>query len=555
MIKESVLTLAGGLGLFFFGMHIMSDGMKKFSGERMKRFLHRATKLPVMGVSVGALITMLFQSSSATTVMVVGLVNAGLLTLAQSISVIMGANIGTTFTAWIISVMGAFDISIYALLSVGVGVFFFKTAKTRKTRFAGEVLLGFGLLFTGLSLMGEAVGPLRSSGLVRDIFVSFSRNPLLGVLAGLVFTVLLQSSSATMALVQLLAFSGVIPFESAIPIILGENIGTTLTAQVAALGSNLSARRAAMSHTLFNLIGVGYMLVFVRLGWFTRFVDFLLPGEVTQSSIMFYIAFSHTLFNVFNTAVFLPFIKSLERMSLWLVPKREDDIEKGTKYLDRHLLESPAVALDQVVNEMCYMLGLADKSVRTAFGGFEGEGYKKAKKVAGYEEAINGLQSDITQFIVELSGRELADEEIAEIPVLIHGINDIERIGDHAENIIDLAERIEGRRQEFSEQAGEELNEIWEKILCMLDTTISALSDGSSGKAARVLEMEEEVNRLQKEIKENHIKRLNSGVCDTDTGIVFVSLIDNLEKIGDHLANIAEGIENRMRWRFEKNRR
>ncbi len=549
MISQSVFTLIGGLGLFFFGMQLMSDGMKKVSGDRLKNFLHRATKLPVVGVGVGILVTVLVQSSSATSVMVVGFVNAGLLTLVQAISVLLGANIGTTFTAWIVSIIGAFDIAAYALAAVGAGVLIMKTAKTRKVRFTGEVILGIGLLFTGLALMRNSVEPLKGSEYVKNLFISFSRNPILGVLAGLVFTVVLQSSSATIALVQVLAFNGIIPFEAAVPIILGENIGTTITAQISALGANLSARRAAMSHTLFNVIGVAYMLVFVYLGWFTNAVNFLLPGEITASTIMFYIAFSHTLFNVFNTAVFLPFIGTLEKLSVWLVPKKESDIEERTKYLNKHLLESPAVALDQVRNEMRYMLSLATRSVKTAMEGLQGEGFKRAQKVSKLEEAINGLQSEITQYIVEISSRELTEEENSQIPVLIHSVNDIERIGDHAENIIEMASRKNMEKNKFSDYAMKELDVMWNKIKEMMEKTACVMQNEDAHKAAGILEIEQEVNRLQKEIKENHIARLNEKVCDIKTGVIFVSLIDNLEKIGDHLANIAEGVYNKMHWR------
>ena len=546
---NSVYMLLGGLGLFFFGMQLMSDGMKKVSGERLRNFLHKATKLPIMGVGVGALVTSLVQSSSATSIMVVGFVNAGLLTLRQAITVIMGANIGTTFTAWLVSVMGAFDIAGFSLLAVAAGVLIMKTAKSRKARFTGEVILGFGILFTGLALMKDAAEPLKDSAFAESIFISFSRSPVLGVLAGLIFTVLLQSSSATIAMVQVLAFNGLISFEAAVPIILGENIGTTIKAQVAALGANLAARRAAMSHSLFNIIGVCYMLVFVYLGWFTRFVEFVLPGEVSPATIMFYIAFSHSLFNIFNTAVFLPFTGTLERLSVWLVKKKEYDMERGTRYLEPHLLESPALALDQVHSEISYMLSLSVKSVRTAMEGLKGDGYKKAKKISKLETAINTLQSEITQYMVDISARELTEDENSQIPVLIHSVNDIERIGDHAENIIDLAERKNFGRITFSGQAQKELEVMWEKISIMLERTSRVFKEEDTSSAEEILELEEEVNSLQKKFKENHIHRLNEKTCDIKTGIIFVELIDNLEKVGDHLANIAEGIKGNMHWR------
>ncbi len=548
MLNESIFVLIGGLGLFIFGIQLMSDGLKKVSGDRLKEFLHKATKRPLVGVGVGTLVTSLIQSSSATAIMVIGFVNAGLLTLVQSISVIMGANIGTTFTAWLVSVMGTFDISAYSLVTIGVGVLIMKTAKTRKTRFMGEVFLGIGILFTGLSFMKDAVQPLRDSGLVKDIFVSFSSNPVLGVLAGVMCTVILQSSSATIAMVQVLAFNGIIPFEAAVPILLGDNIGTTVTAQIAAVGSNLSARRTAMSHTLFNVIGVAYMLIFVYLGWFTKFVKFIIPGAITPARIMFYIAFSHSLFNVFNTALFLPFLGTLEKISIWLVPKKEDVIERGTQYLDRHILDSPAVALDQAKSEMRYMLSIAVTSVKTAMDGLGGKGYKKSKKIAELESAINNLQSEITQFIVEVSSRELTEQENTEIPVLIHSVNDIERIGDHAENIIDLAERKNSEKNKFSDRAQKDLDFMWSRVLEMMEKTLQVMENEDVAKAAQILEIEKKIDSLQKKLKESHISRLNEKVCDIKSGIIFVSLIDNLEKIGDHLTNIAEGIHNKMQW-------
>jgi len=361
-----LFQLIGGMGFFFFGMKIMSTGLKKISGNRLKNFMHMVTKVPIMGVAVGAFITCLVQSSSATTVMVVGFVNAGLLVLKQAIAVIMGANIGTTFTAWLVSSMSIFKITSYALPCVGIGFAITSLAKTNKKQSWGEIIMGFGILFMGLYFMKDAFAPLQNSEFIKGVFVAFSDSPWLGVLAGIIFTFLLQSSSATIAIVQILAFNGVISFEAAIPLILGDNIGTTITAQMAAVGTNLNARRAAMSHTLFNTIGVLYMLIFVYLGWFSKFIDFIIPGEITSINIMFYIAVAHSTFNIINTLVFLPFIGFLENMSIRLVPRTEESIDFGTQYLEKHLLDTPSLALEQVYNEIVYMLTIARKATTHA---------------------------------------------------------------------------------------------------------------------------------------------------------------------------------------------
>ncbi|MBU1084487.1 MAG: Na/Pi cotransporter family protein, partial [Candidatus Omnitrophica bacterium] len=351
MTLQLLYTLIGGLGIFFFGMKLMSEGLKQIAGERLKSILAAVTKLPIMGVLVGAAVTCLIQSSSATTVMVVGFVNAGLLALKQAISVIMGANIGTTFTAWLVSSISVFKVTQYALPTIGIGFAINSFAGKKRTKFFGQVLMGFGLLFLGLDFMKDSFLPLKESPYVKEVFLSFSDNPIMGVLVGLIFTLLLQSSSATIAIVQIMAYNGMISFPAAIPIIIGDNIGTTITAQLAAVGGTISARRAAMSHTVFNTIGAAYMLVFVYLGWFEKAVSFVIPVELSAKTVMFYIAVSHSMFNVVNTAVFLPFIGLLEKVSVWLVPQRKGAIEVGPQYLEKHLLDTPPIAMEQARRE------------------------------------------------------------------------------------------------------------------------------------------------------------------------------------------------------------
>ncbi len=552
MTKDLIFGLIGGLGFFFFGMQLMSEGLKKVAGERLKSILHLATKIPIVGVLVGAVVTCLIQSSSATTVMVVGFVNAGLLVLKQAISVIIGANIGTTFTAWLVSSMSVFKVTHYALPAAGIGVAFMSFGRTRKARFWGQVILGFGLLFLGLSFMKDAVVPLKNSEQVKDMFVMFSNNPLLGVLAGIVFTVLLQSSSATIAIVQVLAFSGLISFPAAIPIILGDNIGTTITAQMAALGTNLNARRTAMAHTLFNVIGVAYMLIFVYTGWFVKSITFLIPGEITARNIMFYIAVAHSSFNVINTLVFLPFIGVLEKTSIWLVPKRKGAVEMGTQYLEKHLLDTPPIAIEQARKETVYMLSLACKSVSTSAKGFFENDRNALKPVSNLENVVDNLQTEITQYLVELSEREIPEEESEALPVLIHNVNDAERIGDHSENIVELAERKMEEKLLFSDEAMKDAGLMWDELNRMMIETEGTLKNNDIKTAESVLEREGKINQFQKDLKERHVRRLSDGKCDTQSGIVFMDFVDNLEKIGDHLTNIAEGVIGGMRWQGVK---
>jgi len=545
--KELIFNLLGGLGFFFFGMQFMSEGLKKIAGERLKKILHMATKISVIGVLVGAGVTCLIQSSSATTVMVVGFVNAGLLVLKQAISVIIGANIGTTFTAWLVSFMGIFKITNYALPAIGIGFCMMKAGKSRKVRFWGQVLMGFGLLFMGLSFLKDAFEPLKQSPQVKELFVTFSNNPLLGVLAGIIFTVLLQSSSATIAIVQILAFGGLITFPAAIPIILGDNIGTTITAQLAAIGTNLNARRAAMAHSLFNVIGVAYMLVFVYTGWFVKGINFIIPGDITTQNIMFYIAAAHSVFNVFNTIVFLPFIGFLEKMSIWMVPKRKDSVEMGTQYLEKHLLDTPPIAMEQARREIVRMLDLAYESVSVSIRGIFNDDKPALRIVSNLEQIVNGLQSEITQYLVELSERELSQEEAEKLPVLMHSVNDIERIGDHSENIIELYERKKDEKLLFSDVAKKELEEMWNQLKEMVTVVKDAFKGEDAVKAEQAIKCEEVVNDLQKKLKKRHVNRLSASKCNFKSGLIFINLVDNFEKIGDHLTNIAQGVAEEMK--------
>ena len=450
---ENAFALLGGLGLFLFGIRMMSEGLRKVSSSRLKNILSLLTRNRMTALLVGTGVTALIQSSSAMTVMVIGFINAGLLTLKQAVPVVLGANIGTTFTAWIVSFLAVFKVSHYALPAIGIGFLMIAVARRPSRRHWGEVLFGFGILFIGIGFMKDAFAPLQSSEGIRNLMVNFSRYPILGVVVGTVITMALQSSSATIAIVQVLAFKGLIDFPSAIPLILGDNIGTTITAQIAAIGSGTGAKRVAWAHTLFNVIGVLYMLVFVHMGIYHRAIEGIVPGPVTDKNIMLHIALSHTVFNCFNTLLFLPFIGKLQRLVEGLIKVRADHVSAEPRFLDRHLLETPIIALEQSKKEIVRMLRLSDSALHDSYDIFFREKWDLSRSVEQKEEAVDNLQAEITAYLIDISMEELDQRDAEMIPVFIHSVNDIERIGDHAENIVELAQRKNDQKRVFTDQA------------------------------------------------------------------------------------------------------
>ena len=549
MALDMVFGLIGGLAFFLFGMKLMSEGLRKVAGERLKQIIHLFTKTPFIGVLVGAGVTCLIQSSSATSVIVIGLVNATLLTLRQAISVILGANIGTTLTAWLVSFMAVFKITRYALPAVGLGFALNSLGKTRKTKEWGEVLLGFGILFVGLSIMKDSFEPLSHSEMVKNIFIKFSAYPILGVIVGMLATMILQSSSATIAIVQVLAFNGLISFEAAIPLVLGENIGTTITAELAAIGTNLSARRAARSHALFNIIGVAYMLIPLYLGIYSKAIDYFFPGPVTTTNVMIHIAVAHSVFNIFNTfVVFLPLIGWLERMSIKMIPGEVELLESVPRYLEKRLLDTPPVALEQATKEIVRMAEISREAMSNAVEAFFNNNQKLIAKACKREDATDDLQKEIAQYLIELSQRNLNSSEAEELPVLLHSINDIERIGDHAVNICELAERKIEQKLPFTAKAIEELKTMYQEMDNMTGEVIEALENDDLDKARAALSREDILNKMQTDLRQSHVQRLNDGNCKLLSGLIFIDFVDNIEKAGDHLTNIAQSVLSGLRW-------
>ncbi|MBQ3423536.1 MAG: Na/Pi cotransporter family protein, partial [Romboutsia sp.] len=485
----------------------------------------------IMGVLVGALVTAIIQSSSATTVMVVGFVNSGIMTLPQAIGVIMGANIGTTITAQIVSL----DLVGLAPMALGICIVLYLFAKNSKTKHIAEILIGFGILFTGMEFMKDAVKPLREFSGFTNALVSFGNQPILGILLGFGITAIVQSSSASMGMLLALASEGLIPLSSALPILYGENIGTCVTSLISSIGASKNARRAATMHLVFNVIGtLLFMLVLTKP--ITMLVTHLDPNDVSRQ-----IANSHTLFNVINVLLLLPFSKLIVKLTMKLVPEKEDEIEdsKLVKFIDDRMITTPSIALSNTVKETLRMGDKAKISLENAKNGLLEKSEAKINSVFDDEKKINELQKTILDYLLKLSKTNLSDSEIEVTDRLFNTINDIERVGDHAENIAELAEDILNNDLSVSKDGLDELVAMFDKVIKTYEYSLMALEKSDIDLACRVIKMEEQVDAMESSYRKSHIKRLNEGACTIDTAVVYLDIISNLERISDHSVNIA----------------
>jgi phosphate:Na+ symporter len=553
MVKDMIFGVLGGLGLFLFGMIQMSEGLKKAAGTRLKNILESMTKKRIVGCLVGAGITALIQSSSAATVMVVGFVNAGLLTLKQAISVIIGTNIGTTATAWLVSISGfEFKITAYALPAIAVGFGMQIFGRTRRVKNIGEIILGFGILFIGIDFMKGAFDGLEDSPRTQAFFVKIANQPLLAVLGGMVLTMLIQSSSAAVASIQLLAMSQAfgpdwtVALNVSIPFILGSNIGTTITAQLAALRANLNARRAAWAHTMFNVIGALICVWFI--GPIGKLVNVIAPWELGPTTIAASIAIAHTTIKVFEAVFFLPLTGVLEKIAVKIVPEKPGDLIVRPTVLERHLLDTPELAMNQVRREIVRMARTSKRAVRLAIEGLLEKDGRKLGMARTTEDVIDTLQYEITSYLAALSTKELSDQMSTELPVWLHTINDLERVGDHAVNIVEVAERKIERKLSFSESAVAEAGQLKEEAEQMCDCIIKALEENDIEAAKSALINEEHLNKMQIDFRRSHVQRMSEGVCSPEAGLIFIDLVDNVEKVGDHLNNIAQGVIGGLQW-------
>ncbi|MTI46980.1 Na/Pi cotransporter family protein [Sporosalibacterium faouarense] len=528
---EIAFGVLGGLGLFLYGMNLMGAGLQKVAGDRLKSLIGILTKNRVMGVFVGAIVTMLVQSSSATTVMVVGFVNAGIMNLTQAIGVIMGANIGTTITAQLI----AFKLTDIApmVIAIGVAIWLFTSKKRHKE--IAEVLIGFGILFLGMSLMSDQLKPLSDSQMFENLITSLD-NPLLGILVGFVITVAVQSSSASMGLLLAVTASGLINLDIAFPILFGQNIGTCVTALLSSIGANKTAKRAAVMHLLFNLIGTTIFMILIYLTPMKSLIIQLSPGKIERQ-----IANAHTIFNIFNVLIQLPFAGFIVLAVKKLVPGEVEETT-GLKYLDDRIMETPSIAVGQASKEVLRMGRLVQENLKTSIEGFMKKDEKLTHRVFAEEKVINELEKDITQYLIKLSKESLSDEESITVSTLFHTINDLERIGDHADNIAELAQYRIDNKLYFTDQALEELQLMFDKVRESFKESLWAFKTANAETAKRVIAYEKDIDLLEKQYRANHIKRLNESQCHPSSGIVFLDTISNLERVADHSSNIAISI-------------
>ena len=538
--QQMAFTFLGGLGLFLFCIKYMGDGLQIAAGDRLKYILDKYTTSPFLGVLVGIFVTALIQSSSGTSVITIGLVGAGLLTLRQAIGIIMGANIGTTITTFIIG----FNISAYALPILFIGAFCLFFVKIEKVNNVGRILFGFGGVFFSLTLMSGAMAPLKYLPAFKDVMVSLSGNPVLGVFIGTTITVLVQASSATISILQNIYQEGLIPLKAALPVLFGDNIGTTITAIIAVIGSNTSAKRLAASHVMFNVVGTVIFLIFL-----TPFSMFVAKMEqILHLNPKMAIAFAHGSFNMMTTVLLFPFIGVLEYLVVKIIKDKKEDEEEAYKTtLDPALITAPVIALGQVKQELITMTGFALKNFKTSVSYFFDRDEKLFEKVEKREEKINTVDQEITKYLALLSKQDFGEKEGEEIATYLDLCRDIERVGDHAHGIVKDVKYGISKKFKFSDTAYAEIKELEEIVENMIETATIALKESSIDKAVEVIDLHNKEREKEKKIRKNHIKRLSEQTCEIKAGLSFVDLVLHFTRIADHTRNIAERVlENRV---------
>ena len=553
-IVEAIFGFIGGLGMFIYGMNTMADGLNRAAGEKTKKLFKWLTNNRFLAIVVGALITAIIQSSSATTVLVVGFVNAGIMDLTQAVGVIMGANIGTTVTAWLVSMSelgGLLKPEFYAPLFVGFGAFMLMFAKKEGKKDVAEIIIGFGFLFIGLSLMSGAITPYKDAPIFSKAFSVLGQNPILGILTGAIVTAIIQSSSASVGILQTLAINGVVNWNSAIFITLGQNIGTCITAMLSGIGANKTAKRAAIIHLLFNTIGA---VIFGTI----MFVIFKLNSEWAASTISsVQISIFHTVFNVTNTLLLFPFANKLVKLSgLFVkeakVDKENDSVDLQTKghhtpeeigaALDSRLLGSTSFAIQNAVNQVQRMAEFTLDNVRRCMKALEENDMALVEEVYECEKIINEREKELMDYFVKIDNTSLTQFQHGRIKNMLYAVSDIERIGDHCENIADLAKQKIEEGNCFSKEGMDDLKIITECMYLSLENAIEAWKNDNMEAAKATRFFENRVDELEEKLREKHIDRLSRQVCNTQSGVIFLDVINNMERISDHAVNIAEYI-------------
>ena len=533
--QEIAFHFLGGLGLFLYSIKTMGDGLQQAAGDRLRFYIDKYTSNPFFGILVGIGMTALIQSSSGVTVITVGLVSAGLLTLRQAIGIVMGANIGTTVTSFIIG----FKLGDYALPMLFLGAVCLFFTKNRTINNIGRIVFGVGGIFFALNLMSGAMEPLKDLQVFKDYMVELSKNPILGVLVGTGLTLLIQASSATIGILQNLYASHLIDLQGALPVLFGDNIGTTITAIIASLGANIAAKRVAAAHVAFNVIGTVICIIFLvpftgLIQWFESFLN--LAPEMT-------IAFAHGTFNITNTIVQFPFIGALAFMVTKLIPGEDEVVKYEPLYLDEQLIkQAPSIALGNAKKELLHLGNYAAKAFDLSYDYIINSNEKVAEKGHKTEEAINTIDEKLTRYLISLSGEALSQKESEVLTNILDSSRDLERIGDHAEALLNLNDYLQRKNVQFSEAALEELAEIYLKTSEFVKDALESVENNDLEQAQALIKRHEDINNMERVLRKTHIKRLNNGECSTQAGVNFIDIISHYTRVSDHAMNLAEKV-------------
>lgn len=545
----SVITLIGGLAFFLFGMNVMSGSLEKMAGGKLELLLKKMTANPIISLVMGAVITIAIQSSSATTVMMVGLVNSGIMDFAQTLHIIFGANIGTTLTSWILSLSGIESDAVwmqmlkpenFAPLFAMVGIVMTMVCKSDKKRSIGTVLVGFAVLIFGMNLMGEAVSPLADSPAFAQLMTKFNQ-PLIGLAVGTVVTGIIQSSAASVGMLQALSLTGSISYAMAIPIIMGQNIGTCVTAMISSIGTNTQAKRVAVMHISVNVLGT---LIWLPLLTLTNAIFHFAFMDWAVSPVT--IAMLHSVFNILTTLVLMPFSKYLLKLAVWVVKEKGTAVPgeelDAVPFLDERLLSTPSVAIQECNSQTCKMLELARENIRLAVQQLSHYSDSDQLLVLQTEEEIDAFEDRLSTYLVKLSAQALSQNDSHVISKMLHAIGDFERLGDHAVNLNKVAKEIHDKGLSFTQEAQAELNTLLQAIDEILTMTVTAYERNDTDLAARVEPLEEVIDQLIAKMKDQHIRRLQQGACTIEKGFIFSDILNNCERISDHCSNIAVAV-------------
>lgn len=533
--QEIIFHFLGGLGLFLYSIKTMGDGLQQAAGDRLRYYIDKYTSNPFLGVLVGIVVTALIQSSTGVTVITVGLVSASLLTLRQAIGIIMGANIGTTVTSFIIG----FKLGEYALPLIFLGTMFLFFTKNRTVNNIGRILFGVGGIFYALNLISAGMSPLKDLPQFKEYMVTLGQNPILGVVAGAVITVLIQASSATIGILQGLYAGGFLDLKGSLPVLFGDNIGTTLTVIIAAAGANISAKRVAATHVTFNVLGT--ILCLILLGPFTSMIEYFqallhLSPEMT-------IAFSHGAFNVSNTIVQFPFIGALAYFVTKLIPGEDEVVKYEPLYLDEQLIQqAPSIALGNAKKELLHLGNYAVKAFDLSYDYIINSNEKVAEKGHKTEEAINTIDEKLTRYLITLSSEALSQKESEVLTNILDSSRDLERIGDHAEALINLNDYLQRKNVHFSNSALEELEDIYRQTSEFVKDALESVENNDLELAESLIERHEAINKMERVLRKTHIKRLNNGECSTQAGVNFIDIISHYTRVSDHAMNLAEKV-------------